>query len=146
MSNSFLKKDFINLFLEREERKEKERERNINVWLALMCPLLGTWPEIQACAPAGNWTSDPLVCRPGTQSTEPHQPGPMSSLQTTSAYACRVSTVVHMAHHIFVGYCLSGAWATAGPDTHLQKWIECSGDFPGSGCSLFEFPSVWVAA
>ena len=42
------KKDFIYLFLE-GERREKE-ERNINVWLPLMCLLLGTWPATQACA------------------------------------------------------------------------------------------------
>ena len=39
-------KDFIYLFLEREEGKKKERERNINVWLLLTCPLLGTWHTI----------------------------------------------------------------------------------------------------
>ena len=37
-------KDFIYLFLEREERKEKERERNFSVWLPLTWPPLGTWP------------------------------------------------------------------------------------------------------
>ena len=58
----FLKRDFIYLLLERE--KEEERERNINVWLPLTCPLLGTWPTTQACALTGNWTSDPLVHRP----------------------------------------------------------------------------------
>ena len=42
------------LFLERWERKEKERERNINVWLPLTHPLLGTWPATQACALTGN--------------------------------------------------------------------------------------------
>ena len=52
----------FNLFLEREERKEKERERNV-MWLPLTCPLLGTWPTSQACAPIGNLTSDPLVPR-----------------------------------------------------------------------------------
>ena len=52
-------KDFIYLFLERE----KERKRNINVWLPLIHPLLGTWSTTQACALTGNWTSDPLVCR-----------------------------------------------------------------------------------
>ena len=39
--NVFLK-DFVYLFLERGEGREKERERNINVWLPVMCPLLGT--------------------------------------------------------------------------------------------------------
>ena len=35
-------KDFIYLFLERGAGKEKERERNINVWLPLLHPQLGT--------------------------------------------------------------------------------------------------------
>ena len=48
------------LFIFRE-RREGERERNINMWLSLACPLLGTWPKTQACAVTGNWTSDPLV-------------------------------------------------------------------------------------
>ena len=52
-------KDFIYLFLEREEGKEKEREKNINVWLPLMRPLPGTWPTTQACALTGNQTGDP---------------------------------------------------------------------------------------
>ena len=49
------------IYLERGEGKEKERERNINVWLPLTCPLLGTWPTTQACALTGNRTGDPLV-------------------------------------------------------------------------------------
>ena len=57
-------KDFMYLFLEIREGREKERDRNINVWLPLEHPLLGTWPVFQACAPTGNRTSDPLVLRP----------------------------------------------------------------------------------
>ena len=60
----FFLKDFIYLFLEREDGKEKERERNINVWLPLTCPRLGTWPAIQACALTGNQTDDTFVRRP----------------------------------------------------------------------------------
>ena len=41
-----------------------KRERNINVWLPLTCPLLGTWPATQACGLTGNQTGDPLVLRP----------------------------------------------------------------------------------
>ena len=55
-------KDFIYLFLERGEGREKEREKNINVWLPLGCPLLGTWPATQACALTGNQTGNCLVC------------------------------------------------------------------------------------
>ena len=47
-------KDFIPLFLEKAGRREKERERNINVWLPLMGPLLGTWLATQAYALTGN--------------------------------------------------------------------------------------------
>ena len=35
-------------------------ERNINVWLFLARPLLGTWPATQACVLTGNQTGDPL--------------------------------------------------------------------------------------
>ena len=63
------------LFLERGEGREKERERNINVWLPLIYPQLGTWPVSQACALTGNWTGDLFGSQEGTQSTEPHQPG-----------------------------------------------------------------------
>ena len=41
--------DFIYSFLESGEGNEKEREQNINVWLPLELPLLGTWPVTQAC-------------------------------------------------------------------------------------------------
>ena len=57
----FLKRFY--LFLERGEGREKERKKNINVWLPLTCPLLGTWPVTQACALTGNQTGDPLVHR-----------------------------------------------------------------------------------
>ena len=53
---------FIFIFRERG-RDEEERERNINVQLPSMCPLLGTWLTTQACAPNGNQTGDPFVCR-----------------------------------------------------------------------------------
>ena len=67
------KKDFIYLFLERGKGREKERESNINVWLPLACPLLGTWPTTQASAL--DWESNQRLfdLQAGTQSTEPHQ-------------------------------------------------------------------------
>ena len=40
-----------------------ERETNINVWLPLTCPPLGTRPATQACALTGNRTGNPPVCR-----------------------------------------------------------------------------------
>ena len=60
----FFKEDFIYLFLESREGKVEERERNINVWLPLTRPLLGTWPATQACALTGDPTSNPLLCSP----------------------------------------------------------------------------------
>ena len=41
-----------------------KRERNINVWLPLMHPPLGTWPATQACALTRNQTGDPLLHSP----------------------------------------------------------------------------------
>ena len=63
MDLCFFFKDFIYLFLDTGERWEEERERNINVWLPLLCPPLGTWPTTQGCALTGNRTCDPLLCR-----------------------------------------------------------------------------------
>ena len=42
------------LLIFRQRGREKERKRNINVWLLLARPLLGTSPETQACALTGN--------------------------------------------------------------------------------------------
>ena len=60
----YIFKGFIYLFLERGEGREEERERNINVWLALTRPLLGTWPTTQSCALTENRTGSPLVHSP----------------------------------------------------------------------------------
>ena len=51
--------DFIYLFLE----GKRERERNINVWLPLLHPQLGSWPTTQACTLTGNRTGNPLLHR-----------------------------------------------------------------------------------
>ena len=58
-------------------------ERDISVWLPLEHPLLGTWMATQACLIAiPDWESNrrPFGLQSGTQSTEPHQPGPHWSL------------------------------------------------------------------
>ena len=86
-SSFFLKKTFY-LFTFREKGREKERERNINVWLPLMHPLLGTWPATKACALTGNQTGDPLVCRPALN--------PLShTCQGISAFFYRIQRCVH---------------------------------------------------
>ena len=43
-------------------------------WLPLPGPQLGTWPATQVRGLTGNQIRNLLVCRPGAQSTEPHQP------------------------------------------------------------------------
>ena len=56
---------FYLFYFFREKRRERGREgENINVWVPLTHPLLGTWSSTQACALTGNWTADPLVHRP----------------------------------------------------------------------------------
>ena len=79
----------IYLILERGEGREKGRERNINVWLPLAPPLLGTWPTTQASALTGNRSSNLLICRPAlsplsrtSQELHPAFPGPSSAFCT----------------------------------------------------------------
>ena len=50
---NFLERFYLFMFREGEGR-EKEKDRNINVWLPLVRPLLGTWLTTQACALTGN--------------------------------------------------------------------------------------------
>ena len=66
LRTNFMGKKFLRfyLFIFREGKGGRERKRNINLWLPLERPLLGTWPATQACALTGNQTSDPLVHRP----------------------------------------------------------------------------------
>ena len=60
--------------LDRGEGRETDRKRNINVWLPLVHPLLGTWPAIQACAWLGIELATMFGSQAGAQSAEPHQP------------------------------------------------------------------------
>ena len=70
------------IFRERGRKEERQgRERNINVWLPLACPLLGTWPPIQARAQTGNWTGDPLVRRPALNPLSHSSQGCLLSLK-----------------------------------------------------------------
>ena len=41
-----------------------------------MRSLLGTWPTTQACALTGDWTGDPLVCKPALNPLSRTSPGP----------------------------------------------------------------------
>ena len=58
----FLKK-YLFIFRERRREGEREGEKHQCVVASLVRPLLGTWPETQACALTRNWTHDPLVHR-----------------------------------------------------------------------------------
>ena len=62
----------IYLFLDRGEGREKDKKRNINVWLLLTHPSLGTWSATQACALTGNEPAT-FGSQAGAQSTEPYQ-------------------------------------------------------------------------
>ena len=55
---------FKNILLIFRGRGRRKRERNINVWLPLAHPPLGTWPTTQTCALTGSRTGDPLVFSP----------------------------------------------------------------------------------
>ena len=55
----------------RQRRREKGRERNINVWLPLVRPVLGTWPATQANTQTGNRNGDPLVRKHSIHSATP---------------------------------------------------------------------------
>ena len=111
---SFFKRFY--LFLERLEGREKERERNINVWLPLMCPLLGTWPATQACALTWNRTSIPLVHRTM-----------LNPLSYTSHAPTHFLAIVAMANTFYqfsaYNYCKPPQSKSADCTTHL--WSFC---------------------
>ena len=65
------------LFISRERGKEGERERNINVWLPLERPQLGTWHLAHNPGMCPDWelNRQAFGSESRAQSTEPHQPG-----------------------------------------------------------------------
>ena len=56
-------------------------ERNINVWLPLAYPLLGTWP---GTCPDWELNQHPFYSQVSALSTEPHEPGPNPSFNVRS--------------------------------------------------------------
>ena len=73
INKTFKKYLLICLFLGRGS--EGERKRNINVWLPLMRPLLGTWPATQACSLTGNltvtlWVTGPRLVHWGVHTSQ----------------------------------------------------------------------------
>ena len=70
-----LVEDFIYLFLERGEGREKEREIKIELREISCLSHTPNWgPGLQAI-PDWELNQQPFGLQPGTQSTEPHQPG-----------------------------------------------------------------------
>ena len=65
------------IYFRERGKGEKERERNINVWLPFTCPPPKNCPSTQACALTENRICQPFGLQASTQSTEPHQPGPL---------------------------------------------------------------------
>ena len=61
---------------------EREGE-NINVWLPLEHPPLGTWPATQTAALTGNQTRDPLVHSPALNSLSHTRQGPFKIFNLT---------------------------------------------------------------
>ena len=99
MKRTFFKRFYLLIFRERE--REGERERNINMWLPLMRPLLGTWSATQACAL--DWESHwrPFGSQACTESSELHQPGLTTHLLFKLATFQELSGQSHVAS----GYC-----------------------------------------
>ena len=95
-------KDFISLFLEGGEKREKESTKNINVWLPLTCPALGTWPTTQACALTGNRTSNTLVLRSAlNQLSHSSQGGLVLLLKSYRLRLCCCADRTSTHHHDF---------------------------------------------
>ena len=88
----FFLKDFIYLIIKRGAGREKEREKNINVWLPLTRPLLGTWPATQACALTGNGTGNPLVLRLALKPLSHTSQGALGFLKATFSKESSEST------------------------------------------------------
>ena len=53
----------------------RKRERNINMWLPLVCQLLGSWPTNPGMCPGIELVA--FQFSGGTPATEPRRPGPM---------------------------------------------------------------------
>ena len=104
----------------------KERERNIDVWLPLRHPPLGTWPTTQACALTGKRMSDPLVhslaLNPLSHTTQ------RPSVFFKSAFLIRSANIYKCVFYIKYGYCTINMLRT-----EFFKNVSC---FPGELFSL----------
>ena len=74
---SFLFKDFIFLFSDRREGKEKERKKQQCVVVSRVFPTGDLAHNLGMCPDWGS-NQQPFGSQAGAQSTEPHQPGPIS--------------------------------------------------------------------
>ena len=115
------------LFIFRQRGREGERDRNINVWLSLLLPPLGTWPATQACALDWKLNRRPFGSQAGTQSTEPHQPGLFScALNIRSAWS-REACLIRVGGRM-LSPCLCIRWAFPRrkpcPSHGSQDWVQ----------------------
>ena len=102
----------IFLFLERREVREKEGERNINVWLSLMGPPLGTWSTTQACALTGIELGT-LWFPAHTQSAELHQPGQKIFFFNLLIFGERNTNLLfHLFLHSLFDSCMCPEWGS----------------------------------
>ena len=97
------------------------RERNINVWLPLTRPLLGTWPTTQSCALTGNWTSDPLVCRPALNPLSYTSRAGKNLL--VHVYFCLLLTLLQMSPIVFPLSC--SPQSLPSPPPGLHRTVVC---------------------
>ena len=96
---------FVCLFVFWRGQGRGKRERNINVWLPLMCPLLGTWPTTQSCALDWESNQQPFDSQANTQ--------PLSHTRQGRVFTC-IFLITNDVEHLLIcllGICIS-SWVT----------------------------------
>ena len=81
----FVKKYFLNLFLERGRQGEREGEKHKYV-VACCTPPTGNLAHNPGMCPDWESNRQPFGSQAGTQSTEPHQPGLGCFFKKTETY------------------------------------------------------------
>ena len=152
-----LKNYFTYLFFREGGGREGERERNINVWLPLTHPTLGTWPATQACVLTGNqpvtlWFTGQCSIHWATPARAVHtflklkiNQGNFFSLPPSLP-----SEKASLKLLAWAKVCMSGGWVACHRYTNPNGVRQClrmqGGDGPIglSGCELSEGVSVTV--
>ena len=104
--------------------REGEKDRDtINVWLPVTRPLLGTWPETQACALTGNWTGDPLVHRPALNPLSHTSQGSRFLSMFSHSQLWNFPSLLAASKHSLL--CLLAWVLPVQQDSCLCAWIMC---------------------